>query len=586
MGDAKRSSKSKRSFSSCTSSDDTSESERRKERRHKKHRKKHDESEDEYRHSKDRSKKSRRKKHRTKSRSERRDRDRKRKRRHEYGSSSSDEDAHGNQNADSPKCIVDSILRKFPDARHDLKQLLQMIDNGQAVDINEIASNTLSRLLKKLFHSLRLKRSGNGVYLLPAGGLPCIEAVGASLENGGPIASNDGQTVSDKSGTSGMQDKEQNKNSGSIHVEGVETHEGKPDCSSPPKRRMIGPAMPSREMLAAAAKLTEAEKALREAEIELEDDVLIGPPPPAAVAEAESANDAERFEEVARIISLEASNPYEILGLNKGASSEATKKRYWKLSLLVHPDKCSHPQAHQCFTILNQAFKDLQDPAKREVIDADISKQEEKDEFEAHLKACREAAQWRHLRGEALPGDDELLGESKKVPARDEWMTTLPPERKAGMSMHSTFFSKSEKTGRGDTSVWTDTPSEKAQKAKQHYLEAYNQAAQSLEGSNINELEKEQRSATAKLMDVYNKSKRSMSLVEKHQEQKKKVKKQNKDKKPKDTDEEWVGKHPWRPWNRETDLAAGRQTVKFDSQSMAKGLSSRFSSGSVQRSFL
>lgn len=38
--------------------------------------------------------------------------------------------------------------------------------------------------------------------------------------------------------------------------------------------------------------------------------------------------------------------------------------RYWKLSLMVHPDKCSHPQAHQAFVLLNQAFKDLQDPDK------------------------------------------------------------------------------------------------------------------------------------------------------------------------------------------------------------------------------
>lgn len=38
--------------------------------------------------------------------------------------------------------------------------------------------------------------------------------------------------------------------------------------------------------------------------------------------------------------------------------------RYWKLSLLVHPDKCSHPQAHQAFIKLNKAFKELQDPDK------------------------------------------------------------------------------------------------------------------------------------------------------------------------------------------------------------------------------
>ena len=34
------------------------------------------------------------------------------------------------------------------------------------------------------------------------------------------------------------------------------------------------------------------------------------------------------------------------------------------MSLLVHPDKCSHPQAHQAFIKLNKAFKELQDPEK------------------------------------------------------------------------------------------------------------------------------------------------------------------------------------------------------------------------------
>lgn len=36
----------------------------------------------------------------------------------------------------------------------------------------------------------------------------------------------------------------------------------------------------------------------REAERELENDPMVGPPPPSVVAEVASANDAERFEEV------------------------------------------------------------------------------------------------------------------------------------------------------------------------------------------------------------------------------------------------------------------------------------------------
>lgn len=35
-----------------------------------------------------------------------------------------------------------------------------------------------------------------------------------------------------------------------------------------------------------------------------------------------------------------------------------------------------------------------------------------------------------------------------------------------GMPKHSTSFSRNAKEGRGDTSAWTDTPSDRAQKAK------------------------------------------------------------------------------------------------------------------------
>lgn len=35
---------------------------------------------------------------------------------------------------------------------------------------------------------------------------------------------------------------------------------------------------------------------------------------------------------------------------------------------MVHPDKCSHPQAQQAFVQLNKAFKELQDPDKVSVL--------------------------------------------------------------------------------------------------------------------------------------------------------------------------------------------------------------------------
>ena len=68
------------------------------------------------------------------------------------------------------------------------------------------------------------------------------------------------------------------------------------------RRRVIGPEMLSAELLAAAAKLTEAAAELRDAELDDDGGIFIGPPPPALVTEAESANESERFEEVCTIV--------------------------------------------------------------------------------------------------------------------------------------------------------------------------------------------------------------------------------------------------------------------------------------------
>ncbi|XP_042515050.1 uncharacterized protein LOC122089412 [Macadamia integrifolia] len=346
------------------------------------------------------------------------------------------------------------------------------------------------------------------------------------------------------------------------------------------KKKLIGPEMPSSELLVAAARLTEAEAVLRDAKLEDDTSLFIGPPPLAVAAEVASESEAECFEEVTRIMEAEGDIPYDVLGVNLNMSADYMKKRYWKLSLLVHPDKCSHRQAHQAFVKLNWAFKDLQDPDKRKVIDEKIRLKEEQEEFKAELKACCEAAQWRRLQGILMPGNDELLELTKLPQKREEWMMTLPPERKPGMTMHSTSsFSKTTK-GRGDTGVWTDTPMGRAQQAKINYLEAYKVAAlPSIE-------EKERKTSDADLVDQYNQSKRSKSLVQKHQEEaarsrsRKKIKKQQADK------EDWVGEHPWKPWDRENDLMSGRQKVNLNSESLMQGLASRFSVGTVQRSFL
>ncbi|PPR94520.1 hypothetical protein GOBAR_AA26150 [Gossypium barbadense] len=130
----------------------------------------------------------------------------------------------------------------------------------------------------------------------------------------------------------------------------------------------------------------------REVEIEEGDELFIGSPPPALVAEAEPANEAEVLKRAINIAALSLS---------------------WTVEIL--PRGLFLPLAHQAFVILNKALKVLQGLDK------------------AELQAMREAAQWRRLQGISMEGDDELLVhevEVKVPPKRDEWMTTLPPESK------------------------------------------------------------------------------------------------------------------------------------------------------------
>lgn len=514
-------------------------------------------------------------------------------RRHRRRSSSSSSSGDGDDDVpeeqqrgcSDPEALARQVLERFPEVAGDLEQLLQMIDNGQGVDIRGISNKSVVKILEKLFFSLKLEKSEKGVFLLPPVAQHTLDVIGPILQphlksGDNPLPSSGSPIIVE----SAQSDLEKMRGEADTESTRLPDADGKNDLSAPSRRRVIGPEMPSRELLAAAAELTEAETLLREADLEADDGLLIGPPPPAMVAEAESANEAERFEEVSRIAGAEVDKPYEVLGVNWKMSSANVKKRYWKLSLLVHPDKCSHPQAQEAFVKLNQAFKDLQDPAKRQAIDERIKLKEEQEEMKAELQAHREAAQWRRLQGISIEGDEELLAISvtKEAPKRDEWMTTLPPERKpGGMPMQSTSFSRTAKEGRGDTSAWTDNPIDKAEKAKQNYLEAYNKTKALADVEDTRKM-----SLDADLVDKYNSSKRSKSLVEKHREEARQPPKKNLKKQKRPEKEEWAGQHPWKPWDREKDLTAGRMKANIDSESMGQGLTSRFSGGTVQRNFL
>ncbi|KAF2536362.1 hypothetical protein F2Q68_00020748 [Brassica cretica] len=308
------------SSSSCSSysSDDSDSSSRKRRRKQKERRRSNDGSYE-------REKRRKREKRKKMERRERKRKDRKKrtKKKRDYESDSesqsgSDSDSMSDQESsrDDPETVVKEMLIEFPNVGNDLKLLLKMIDDGQAVDIKGISEIALKKRLKKLFLSLKLKERGDRVFLLPPGASPSLDMV-AHLIKG--VEEEVEKNLDDSASL-------KNTEAATTVTGGAEKALGADDVTGPMKR-VIGPAMPSAELLAAAAKLTEAQAELREAELEEDSAYFIGPAPPAVVAEVASSNEAERFEEVTRIMEAEADSPYDVLGVNHNMAADNMKKR-------------------------------------------------------------------------------------------------------------------------------------------------------------------------------------------------------------------------------------------------------------------
>ena len=111
---------------------------------------------------------------------------------------------------------------------------------------------------------------------------------------------------------------------------------------------------------------------------------MVGPPPPEVEAEANATGGDERTAQVVRILAVllaaerepaavvaapEAgtdvsatlkADAYDVMDVPADAANGVIKKRYWKLSLMIHPDKCGHPKAAEAFQALAAAAKLLQ----------------------------------------------------------------------------------------------------------------------------------------------------------------------------------------------------------------------------------
>lgn len=155
--------------------------------------------------------------------------------------------------------------------------------------------------------------------------------------------------------------------------------------------------------------------------------------------------------------------------------------------------------------------------------------------------------------------------DSNKPLARESWMTELPEDKPNFCGLGPRQFLRKTPSERGDRSCWTDTPADKARKAKE-------QEQQRMEESTPEDVATKQRDKDlTEKVDEYNKKKRAKPLVELHRKELKR--KQNSE-----------GPKERRPFSREEDLNVN----KFDDAQResvlkkARQLNDRFSSGKAK----
>jgi len=66
---------------------------------------------------------------------------------------------------------------------------------------------------------------------------------------------------------------------------------------------------------------------------------------------------------IRRVVSFK--NPFDAMELARTESLENIQKKYKKLALILHPDKCNHPRAEEAFDALKKALKQLENEDKR-----------------------------------------------------------------------------------------------------------------------------------------------------------------------------------------------------------------------------
>nr|CAD7424045.1 unnamed protein product [Timema monikensis] len=164
-----------------------------------------------------------------------------------------------------------------------------------------------------------------------------------------------------------------------------------------------------------------------------------------------------------------------------------------------------------------------------------------------------------------LAGEDDNDGALK----RESWMLELPPDRATEFGLGPRQFRKKEKLDPGDKSVWTDTPADRLN--KKHSQKEHKNAESEMHQLTMMVRDEEMEQLSRKHPSNKN---RQESLLETHQRELNKKKKQNEAGKPKER----------RPFDRDVDLQANRfdEAQKEAIFKKAQLLNDRFSRGETK----
>ncbi|ORX91181.1 hypothetical protein K493DRAFT_53146 [Basidiobolus meristosporus CBS 931.73] len=186
--------------------------------------------------------------------------------------------------------------------------------------------------------------------------------------------------------------------------------------------------------------------------------------------------DQQRDDEVVRILGCFKLNPFEILSLDpETCTNEDIKLNYRKKSLLIHPDKCHHPEAQTAFDLLKKAEVDAKTDERKAFItklllearfevskeqglkpDSDKLKKEYKPLVEQKLKKILIDIEWRKRKlqkleleregAEASKKEEEINERKRKVQEQKQW----DEGREARVGSWRTFLNKKSKKKGGN----------------------------------------------------------------------------------------------------------------------------------------